>query len=174
MDSAAFDALKDWHDFYIVIGTASATLIGAMFVVVSIGTGYLTEARAAAARPFLAPTTIHLSMVLFGCAFTVVPSLGWIGFGLIYGIGGAAGLAYSAVVALRVRRRNVDIVDRIWYGLVPFLGYGVMAAAAGMAFRREVAALDTLAAGFVVILLAAMRNAFDMIFYLVTRQRDSR
>ncbi|MGH7036475.1 MAG: hypothetical protein ACREFL_22340 [Stellaceae bacterium] len=32
MASTALDALKDWHDFYIVIGTASATLIGAMFI----------------------------------------------------------------------------------------------------------------------------------------------
>jgi hypothetical protein len=173
MASTALDALKDWHDFYIVLGTASATLIGAMFIVVSIGSGYLTEERAVAARPFLTPTTIHLATVLFGCALILAPSLGWLSFGLIYGLGSAAGLAYSAVIAMRVRRRNVDIVDRIWYGLVPLLGYAVIAWAAAMALRRDEAAVDVLAAGFITILLAGMRNAWDMIFFLITRERDS-
>jgi len=169
--SSGIDALKDWHDFYLVIGMASATLIGAMFIVVSIGSGYLTEERAVSARPFLTPTTIHLATVLFGCALIVVPTLDWQAFGLLYGLGSAAGLAYSAMIAFRVGRHNVDIGDRIWYGFVPFIGYAVMAGAAGMAFRQASAALDLLAAALVLILLAGMRNAWDMILFLVTRAR---
>lgn len=172
MASSGIDALKDGHDFYLVIGTASATLIGAMFIVVSIGSGYLTEERAIAARSFLTPTTIHLPTVLFGCALIVVPSLEWRSFRLLYGLGGAAGLAYSAMIALRVRRHNVDIGDRIWYAALPFIGYAVMAGAAGMAFRQAGAALDLLAAALVIILLAGMRNAWDMILFFVTRARD--
>jgi hypothetical protein len=33
---AAFGPLHEWHDFYALVGTASATLIGLMFVAVSI------------------------------------------------------------------------------------------------------------------------------------------
>jgi hypothetical protein len=49
-----------WHDFFSLIGTAAATLIGAMFVVVSIGIGFLTQDRAVAIRTFLTPTVTHL------------------------------------------------------------------------------------------------------------------
>jgi hypothetical protein len=35
------EILRDWHDFYVLMGTATATLIGLMFVAVSIGAGLL-------------------------------------------------------------------------------------------------------------------------------------
>jgi len=34
------EALKQWHDFYILVGTAGATLLGLLFVAVSLGAGY--------------------------------------------------------------------------------------------------------------------------------------
>jgi len=40
--------LERWHDFYILVGTAGATLVALLFVAVSGGSGYLTEERAAA------------------------------------------------------------------------------------------------------------------------------
>ena len=41
----AADALKEWHDFYLLVGTAGATLLALLFVAVSLGTGFLTEER---------------------------------------------------------------------------------------------------------------------------------
>ena len=37
------DALKEWHDFYLLVGTAGATLLALLFVAVSLGTGFLTS-----------------------------------------------------------------------------------------------------------------------------------
>jgi hypothetical protein len=37
-----------WHDFFLLVGTAGATLVALLFVAVSLGTGFLTEKRAAA------------------------------------------------------------------------------------------------------------------------------
>ena len=42
-------ALKEWHDFYVLVGTAGATLLALLFVAVSCGTGFLTRERQAAA-----------------------------------------------------------------------------------------------------------------------------
>ena len=58
-----------------ILGTASATLIGAMFVVVSIGTGFLTRDRSIGIRTFLTSTVTNLSATLFGAALTMVPGL---------------------------------------------------------------------------------------------------
>src|SRR5580704_12466997 len=38
----AVEALKEWHDFYVLVGTAGATLLALLFVAVSLGTGFLT------------------------------------------------------------------------------------------------------------------------------------
>jgi len=48
----ATDALKEWHDFYLLVGTAGATLLALLFVAVSLGAGYLTEERRAGTRMF--------------------------------------------------------------------------------------------------------------------------
>ena len=37
------ELLHAWHEFYLLIGTAAGTLIGLMFVAVSVGSCYLTE-----------------------------------------------------------------------------------------------------------------------------------
>jgi len=78
-----------------ILGTASATLIGAMFVVVSIGSGFLTRERAIGIRTFLTSTVVNLSATLSGAALTMVPALDWLWLGGIVGVAGIAGLVYS-------------------------------------------------------------------------------
>src|SRR5437016_3730186 len=94
--------LPAWHDYFMIIGTASATLIGAMFVVVSIGIGFLTRDRAPGIRAFLTPTMSNLSTALFGAILTTVPGLDWMWFGGIVGVAGIAGFAYAVYVAFAV------------------------------------------------------------------------
>ena len=55
------DALKEWHDFYLLVGTAGATLLALLFVAVSLGTGFLTEERQEATRTFMSPVVIHFT-----------------------------------------------------------------------------------------------------------------
>jgi hypothetical protein len=55
------EALKEWHDFYVLVGTAGATLLALLFVAVSLGTGYLTEARQSPTRTFMSPVVVHFT-----------------------------------------------------------------------------------------------------------------
>jgi hypothetical protein len=68
------DALKGWHDFYLLVGTAGATLLALLFVAVSLGTGYLTEERQGATRTFMSPVVIHFTSVFFLSAVALFPS----------------------------------------------------------------------------------------------------
>ena len=47
MGPSLAELLHDWHDFYVLVGTASATLVGLMFVAVSIGTAIFNEDHSA-------------------------------------------------------------------------------------------------------------------------------
>lgn len=91
--------LDSWHDFYVILATAAGTLIGAMFIVASIGGRNMTRARAAAIASFVTPTVIHLSVVLLACALLVVPTLDRQTLGIIGVIGGLIGLAAAAHIA---------------------------------------------------------------------------
>ncbi len=171
---SSLDMLHDWHDLFVVIGAASGGLLGAIFVVASIGSGFLTKRHAAATRVFLTPTVIHMATVMFGCALAVVPSLERISFGVMFGLGGLIGLIYSCAIGLNVkRRRAIDAEDRIWYAALPILGYAAVAAAALLVLWRKPAGLEILAAALVLLLAVGIRNAWDMILFFVLHARRS-
>lgn len=166
--------LEAWHDFYAAIGTFSATLLGAMFVVASIGSGFLTHERAEASRIFLTPVVVHLTTILLGCALTMAPGLDWRWLGVLLGGGSLAGCGYAGFVGLHVRRRPVDRDDRIWYGGLPVLAHAALLAAAVLALLGHPYCLDVLAAGLALLLVASIRNAWDLILFFVRESAPSR
>ena len=163
--------LAGWHEFFTLLGGAAATLIGAMFVVVSLGSGILRPEGLGAIQVFLTATVAHLSAVLFGSAALLMPSLdaGWLGVPMA--LGGLAGLVYSGGILGRIGRHDVDRADKVWYAALPFAGYGVIVAAAVLSLWRPPASLEFLAIGLGLLLAAAIRNSWDMIVFLVLRAK---
>src|SRR5205807_6957551 len=155
-----------------ILGTASATLIGAMFVVVSIGTGFLTRNRAIGIRTFLTSTVANLSATLFGAALTMVPALDWLWPGGIIGVVSIVGLVYELREMLGFDQHNhADRSDWFWYTICPIIGYALLLAAGATALLRMAVSLDLLAAALAFLLAAGIRNAWDMIVFLVTMPR---
>ena len=167
------DALREWHDFYVLIGTASATLVGLTFVAASIGAAYFTAEREAGLRAFLTPTVMHFAAVLIASLVIIVPSHGDLSLGIVLAIGSLLGLGYSLRVWVIVRRRNfeIDREDQLWYLLAPVTGYLLMAAAAAFAFASADSriALDVLAGSLVLLLVLGIRNAWDMTVWIAIR-----
>ena len=155
-----------------ILGTASATLIGAMFVVVSIGTGFLTRDRSIGIRTFLTSTVTNLSATLFGAALTMVPALDWLWLGGIAGVVGIAGLVYEVREMLGFSQHNhADRSDWFWYTVFPVIGYALLLTAAVTALRGMTVSLDLFAGALAFLLAAGIRNAWDMIVFLVTMPR---
>jgi len=161
--------LSAWHDFFLIIGTASATLIGAMFVVVSIGSGFLTRDRSAAIGTFLTSTVIHLSTILFGGALIMVPGLDWLWLGALVGLAALGGIAYSFRVMWGFSQHAGTVrSDWLWYVILPLAGYALLLAAGVIALRGGALSLDLLAVALSFLLVVGIRNAWDMITFLVT------
>ena len=57
------EKLERWHDFFVLVGTAGATLVALLFVAVSLGVGFLTDGRAAATRAFFSPVVVHFTAI---------------------------------------------------------------------------------------------------------------
>jgi hypothetical protein len=166
--------LAAWHDFFALIGSASATLIGAMFVVVSIGIGFLTRDRSVAIRTFLTATVTHLSTVMFGCTLTMVPALTADWLAAILGVASVAGVAYSGWVIRGFSQHTGTVLsDWFWYAIFPLIGYALLSVAAVMAERDMAVSLDLLALVLSFLLVTGIRNAWDMLVFLVTHGRDS-
>ena len=164
-------ALKDWHDFYLLAGTASATLIGLMFVAASIGARYFTAEREAGLRAFLTPTVLHFSAVLVTGLLAAAPRHGALSLAILLALEGALGLAYTGRLQLQFRRRGftVDLEDRSWYLFAPLLGYFLILLAGVLVAEHLAIALPVLAFSMVLLLLLGIRNAWDMTVWVVIR-----
>ncbi len=161
------ELLHDWHDFYVLVGTASATLVGLMFVAVSIGTSIFNEDHRAAMTAFITPTVMHFAAVLFVCLLGTIPTHTWYTLGGLLGAGALAGSIYSG--RLVVQLFNVDLSDRLFYSFLPLLGYLLALIAAVLLLLHATASADLIAAAVLTLLLAAIRNAWDMMVWIVIK-----
>ena len=172
MPSSLSDLAHAWHDFYLLVGTASATLVGLMFVAASIGAQVFTERSREAMRAFISPTVVHFGAVLFICMAVTVPSQTWVTLAVLLILGGAAGTLYAARVWVQIFVRRsfaVDVIDRLFYALIPVAGYLLVAGAAFLLLERSQWSLEVLAAALVTLLYAGIRNAWDMTMWIVIR-----
>jgi len=172
MHSNLPELIHPWHDFYLLVGTASATLVGLMFVAASIGAQVFKEENRAAIQAFISPTVVHFSTVLFACILATIPEQTGVAFVILLSAVGLTGFAYSARVwaQLFVRRKfSVDMVDRLFYALIPGVGHLLILLSAAALLTRPELGLDCLAAALITLLLAGVRNAWDMMMWIVIK-----
>ncbi len=165
--------MQQWHDFYTLIGTAAATLIGLMFVSASIGGGYMTEDRRPGIRAFFSPTIFHFSATLVACLIVSMPVAAWTVLGALLLGCGLAGLAYAAAIWRQMDRRGflreIDAEDRLWYARAPVACHLLVVLAAALLLARLPVGIDLLAPALVLLLLVGIRNAWDITLWVVMR-----
>jgi hypothetical protein len=166
--------MREWHEFYTLTGTAGATLVGLMFVAASVGS--TNWGRRAALRVFLSATVVHFSSVLCVSLCVLAPLPGVLVFGCLVAAIGCVGMIYCGLVVLDTVRdglaKNIDWDDQIWYAGLPIVGYLVLGSA-GVAEALEIEYSELVLTGAIVLLLiAGIRNAWDITVWAVTRQRD--
>ena len=172
MQGSVAELFHTWHDFYLLVGTASATLVGLMFVAASIGSSVFSEHNRNALQAFFSPTVVNFAAVLFVCIGVMVPSQTWLSLGLLLAGGGVAGLIYAGRVWVQmfVRRSfKVDAVDRFFYAMIPVVGYLLVFASGVMLLLRTPWSSDVTAAALVTLLFAGIRNAWDMTTWIMMR-----
>jgi hypothetical protein len=160
-----------WHDFFMLLGTASATLVGLMFVAVSIGASIFKEENRPSIEVFLGPTVVHFTAALVFCILAVVPSHGWFSLAGLAGFIGLAGFCYSAKVLLRLTRSRyeIDVVDRTFYSVLPPLAYLIVLYAAALFYQQSEWGFSAAAVGLITLIIAAIRNAWDIMIWIALK-----
>jgi hypothetical protein len=172
MDAQLVSLARDWHDFYALVGTAAATLVGLMFVAASIGANIFSEKHLEPMRAFITPTVFHFSIGLLICILATIPTHTWAMRGLLVGGSGLAGLTYSGRIWARIFGRygsTIDLADRLFYALIPVLGYLAATVSAVGLWMQVAWAPDLMAVALIALLAAGIRNAWDMTVWIVTR-----
>lgn len=165
--------LPPWSGFFIMAGTSAASLIGLMFVVITLVTRAERQARSQdGLATFSTPTVMHFCAVLLVSATMTVPWHTLIFTALIAGVVGLYGIAYVLRVIVRSRRFTSyvpDAEDWTWYWILPLLAYGAIFGAAIALVKAPVQALFALAAGVLLLIFIGIRNAWDVVTFLVIR-----
>jgi uncharacterized membrane protein (GlpM family) len=162
------DAMEGWSDFYTLIGATAGTLIGLIFVVVSLGADHAKTGDEHRTRVGVTPTLVHFAALLV-CALAMLAPLSNTSRAVILGIIGCAGLAYLFDLALLASKRiKKEERDTLWFGVLPMVAYagflvtGVARALAS--FAPEIGGLAS-----VVLLVAALHNSWEMTLLIVSR-----
>jgi hypothetical protein len=162
--------LVEWESFYVIVGSSAGALIGLQFVVLTLIAEKPQLATAEGGAAYLTPTIVHFGTVLLLSAVLRVPwhSIG--AFATAWGLVGLAGIAYVAVVNLRIRRQalyQAQLEDWLFHALIPFAAYALLALAALAASSHERDALFGVAAAVLLLLFCGIHNAWDVVAYHV-------
>ena len=174
MHEPGFREVEAWRDFYIFAGTAAATLMGLMFVVMSLGSETLnSDEGKKAMRGFFTPIIAFFATAILMAMLVLIPGATPQALGILITVVAAIGIAYMGASGAHALWRSSDlgIDDWIWYVALPFLSYLVICAAGifiwlGLTFGLYVAAISV-----ILLLVTGIRNAWDLVVYTVQHQR---
>jgi hypothetical protein len=176
------NVLQGWQNFYILTGTASATLAGLMFVAVTFGSGLVTRETAQSTRAFLDPIYMHFVQVLLTSCLLTVPVLGptLLGGVLIFAGGLRLGGLYAVLRRHQEAQRkynDIELSDWLAAIVLPFLCYALlMATGAGFILRQDLA-LVGLAIVTLALLFIGIHSAWELFVWMALavgeRRRDA-
>jgi hypothetical protein len=169
---------EGWQDYYLLIGTAAAALIGLLFVVVTLTTGREIDSIERGQKLYMTPILFHLGGILLlsglGMSPVVTPEL----FGAANGIVAIIGFVACVRIARGIHERPVSTTtdyDMWWYGIVPAGAYMLLlTAAAALVLRPTEWTLTAVAAMLMAQLLISIHSAWDLVTYLAPRSSDQR
>jgi len=164
-----------WHDFYIVAGTAAATLVGLLFVGLSLHLRVILSRSEV--RSLARVTLANFGLILFVSLFMVIPqgsssvSPELIGSGVV----SLTVIAPSLVAAGRSRTRTLRSFQLVLRFGLSALGYvGVIIAGALLGNGFDDSAFSWLVVVAVVLLFVSLRNSWDLLVSVGAATLDPR
>ena len=178
MQGSELTILSDWQNFYMIMGTAAATLTGLMFVVTTLIAGIDTQVDAlnAGISAFNTPIVVQFCAVLLLAGVFSAPWQTFSSLSLLLGLVGVGMVSYYMIVMKRMRRMpnyQATLEDWLWYITFPLLAHILLIVAAIMLSTNPAPALYIISAAMIMHLLAGIRNAWDMVTFLAVERSHS-
>ena len=178
MQGSELPLLSDWQNFYMLMGTAAATLTGLMFVVTTLIAGidaHLSILNAAVSA-FNTPIVVHFCAVLLLAGILSAPWQTPSSLSLLLGLLGLGMVIYSIIVMRRMRRvpqYQSTLEDWSWYLAFPLIANILLILAAFVLLKNPAQAFYIVASAMIMLLLTGIRNAWDMVTFLAVERAHS-
>ena len=168
--------IAGWDEFYVIVGSSGAALIGLQFVVMALIADRKVKGSVQTVNAFGTPVVVHLAAtVLIACVMSAPwPTHSAVSVALaLYGI---AGLLYETITIVRMRGQTEYtpvLDDWLWHVILPTAAYAVLTLSA-LLLRVTTAWLLFLIGGSALSLLfISIRNAWDTVVYIIAGGLDS-
>jgi hypothetical protein len=171
MQEAVLSPLATWQTFYVLVGTAAATLTGLMFVVATLiaGVRVRVSLQSEAFATFNTPNVVHFCVALLVAALLSAPWQALWQVGLLLGLSGLGGMIYVLIVLRRARRQRdyqPVLEDWLWHTVFPLVSYTALLVAAILLPGHAALALFVIAAATLLLLFIGIHNAWDNVTYI--------
>jgi hypothetical protein len=161
--------MEGWSDFYTLVGSTAATLIGLIFVVISLGADHAKKGDEHRLRVGATPTLVHFASLLFSALAMMAP---------LSDIARAHRGGTHRLCRAWLRGEPGFLVPKgikaeerqpIWFRILPLVAYtGFLTTAAAWTLASSLAPeIGGLAC--VVLLVAALHNCWTMTLIIISR-----
>jgi hypothetical protein len=175
MQEAQLPFLTNWQNFYIIFGSAAATLTGLMFVVITLIAGIEKNVSTlnAGISAFNTPTMVYFCAVLLIAGILSAPWQVFLSVSLLLGLAGLGLVIYLIIVMQHMRRvpgYQTPLKDWLWYMIFPLSAYIALIGAAVALPAFPALALYIISAVMAVLLFIGIHNAWDLVTYLASER----
>ena len=163
---------EGWDNYFVLIGTASGGLIGLFFVVVTLTSGIDRNRALRASGIYMTPNVVHFAVILVASAMVLAPRISTRVDALVLGGAALAGLANAIRTCLGIAAFAREPgspphwSDMPAYGAAPAVLYVLLLGVAAAIWRGATFAAVALAALLMILMLLAVRNAWDLITWI--------
>jgi hypothetical protein len=166
--------LTGWENFYIIIGSSAAVLMGLMFVVITLTAERKGVDESAVLDAFTSPTVLHFCAVLLVAAILTTPGHTTVSLSFCLTVVGLGGIAYTTSIIIRMRRQKMYALvtsDWIWHILLPLIAYVCLLGSGAVVWGSADAALYSVAAGALLLLFIGIHNAWDAATWMAVHRK---
>jgi cytochrome bd-type quinol oxidase subunit 2 len=168
---------EGWSEYYFMLGSSAAALIGLLFVVATLTAGRDRSTVETGSKLFTTPLVCHFGAIVLLSGAALAPTMPASAYGWASGALALTGILVGVRITIGIYRApygvSHDWFDVWWYGIIPVTIYaGLGTAAAAILLAQEWAA-SALALVLMALLLTTIHNAWDLVTFLVPRPDGS-
>jgi hypothetical protein len=175
LQGSELSLLSQWQNFYMITGTAAATLTGLMFVATTLIAGIDTHVSTANAgiSAYNTPTVVDFCAVLLLAGMFSAPWQTFSSISLLLSLFGLGMVGYLFIVMRRMRSMphyQSTLEDWLWYMVFPLLAYLSLIVASLILPADPVPALYMVGTAMILLLFFGIRNSWDNVTYLAVER----
>jgi len=165
---------EGWGEFFLLVGSSAAVLIGLIFVVISLLQDRSRSSVLMGSRLYMGPIVLGVSFVLVLSAAALTKGMDRTTFAAITSVVAVWGFARGLMSIVGIRglkgEDTAHWTDMWFYGAIPSLLYAALGVVAVALWNDWSWELDGLAAVITGLLLCVIRNEWDLITWIAPRK----